>query len=71
MSKVRKGGVSFDKEQLVADVRQAWHDYSLDTLKDMWEYHRYCQQAAIKFKGGNNYPRHPGGCTSGLACGHV
>ena len=24
----------------------------------MWEYHRYCLQAAIDYHGGNNYPKH-------------
>lgn len=58
MRKVRRGKISFDKDQLVKDVLQAWEDYDLGTLADMWEYLQYCLKAAVEVKGGNNYPRH-------------
>ena len=59
MSKVRRGKVDYDKDQLAADVNKAWHEYDEEKLRRMWEYHDYCLQAAIDYNGGNNYPRHP------------
>jgi len=32
----------------------AWHDYDEAKLAKMWEYHDYCLQAAIDYKGGND-----------------
>ena len=58
MSKVRRGQVSFDVEQLASDVVKAWHEYDEAKLAKMWEYHNYCLKAAIDYHGGNNYPRH-------------
>ena len=58
MSKVRRGQVSYDKDQLAADVDMAWHQFDEAKLAKMWEYHRYCLQSAIDYNGGNNYPKH-------------
>ena len=58
VSKVRRGRVDFDKDKLVADVKEAWDNYDVEKLEKMWEYHTYCLQAAIDYRGGNNYPRH-------------
>lgn len=58
VAKVRVGRVDFDKDRLVADVKKAWEDYDEEKLARMWEYHSYCLQAAIDYKGGNQYPRH-------------
>jgi len=54
VAKVRRGKVDFDIEQLVADVHVAWHEYDEAKLAKMWEYHDYCLQAAINYKGGND-----------------
>ena len=57
-SKVRRGQVDFDKDKLAADVQKAWEEYDDNKLARMWEYHRYCLQAALDIRGGNWYPRH-------------
>ena len=41
VSKVRRGKVEFDVEQLAADVKKAWHEYDESKLAKMWEYHTY------------------------------
>jgi hypothetical protein len=56
--KVRRGLVDFDKDKLAADVQTAWEEYSEEKLARMWEYHRYCLQAALDTNGGNWYPKH-------------
>ena len=35
-----------------------WCQYDAAKVAKMWEYHRYCLQAAIDYHGGNNYPKH-------------
>ena len=58
VSKVRRGKVNFDKDKLAADVMEAWENYSEEKLARMWEYHRYCLQAALDCNGGNWYAKH-------------
>ena len=40
------------------DVQTAWNEYSEEKLAHMWEYHRYCLQAALDSDGGNWYAKH-------------
>ena len=44
--------------RVAADVQTAWNEYSEEKLAHMWEYHRYCLQAALDSDGGNWYAKH-------------
>ena len=48
---------AFDKEQLVADVEQAWADFDSETITTMFDYKSHVMRKIVEVGGDNNYNR--------------
>ena len=64
MAKRRRGlekqRLQFDLEQLAADVKAAYDDYSVEKIEQMWAYKSVIMQKIIDADGGNWYDRRKG-----------
>ena len=56
--KLRRGRRSFDLDQLVQDVFEAFHAYDPKHLEKMWQTKTSVMKKVIAAKGGNMYPLH-------------
>ena len=53
----RRDRSAFDKEQLVADVVQAWADFDSATITKMFDYKSHVMRKIVEVGGDNNYNR--------------